>query len=178
MSDKTPRVFSEDEHMAILADRVTQETASLNTQVTDLSTENSELASKLDAAEVAKAAAEKAAADVQAAFDEFKANLDAEKASEARKTERLAALEGLTLPEGFLKDEARVNRIAKMEDEAYNEWLADIKESAAAVTPTKVDGLPAETAMAGTQVTAPTVTDNAKGTAPAATKFLFPTLTA
>jgi hypothetical protein len=177
MSDKTPRVFSEDEHLAILADRVMQDTASLNTQVSDLTSQNTELASKLDAAEVAKAAAEKAAADVQAAFDEFKANLDAEKAAEARKTERLAALEGLTLPEGFLKDEARLARIVSMDDDSYAGWLADIKESAAAVTPTQADGLPAETAMSGSQVKPPTVNETATG-APAVTKFLFPNLTA
>ncbi len=153
---ETPRTFTEDEHLAVLADRVAKETASLNSTVEALTTEKADLAAKLDVAEAARVAldAEKAAAVKD--FEDFKASLEAEKAALAKKDERLVAAKAAAahLPETFFADEDRVNRIVAMSDDAFTGYVADLGATNSA--PATTEGAPRETAVNGSTVTPPT----------------------
>lgn len=124
--DKT---FTEAEHIAILADRVTKETAGLTAERDTLSTEKSELQNKLDVAESAKVAAEQRAEKAEADFTAFKAELDEYATKVAKKDERLEAVKEVAahLGEDFLKDEPRIARIVAMDDESFAGYVADLK---------------------------------------------------
>jgi chromosome segregation ATPase len=169
-----PRTFTEDEHLAVLADRVAKETASLSESVTTLSAEKADLAAKLDVAEAARVSldAEKAAAIKE--FADFKASLEAEVAALAKKDERLVAAKAAAthLPEEFFTDEARVARIVAMSDESFEAYAADLAATNSA--PVVKEGAPRETAMNGSAVTAP-VADTTP-TRSAAYDLLLPTL--
>lgn len=168
-----PRMFTEQEHLAVLADRVAKETASLTNNVTTLAAAKTELETKLDVALAEKAAAEKAAADAVKEYEEFKAQLENEKAAAAKKDERLVAVKAAAshLPEEFFTDEARVARIVAMDDDAFAGYVADLGATNSA--PKATEGAPKETAMSGSSVTPP------KADAPAvsaAVSFLLPGL--
>lgn len=168
-----PRTFSENEMLAIITDRVANETASLTESVNTLTATKAELETKLDVALAEKAAAEKAAADAVKAFEDFKANLEAEKAAEAKKEERLTKVKAAAshLPEDFFTDEARIARIVAMDDAAFEGYVADLGATASA--PKSTEGAPKETAMEGAKVEAPKT--EAK-VASAALGFLMPHL--
>lgn len=176
MTTPEPRTFSEQEHLAILADRVATETASLTENVATLTTAKSELETKLDVAISEKAAADKAAADAKAEFEAFKTGLEAEKAAAEKKGARLEEikLKASHLPADFTTDEARVARIVAMSDEAFEGYVADLAAANTAPATAPVVG-GKETAMNGAPVTPPTT----EGTAPinaAALSFLMPGL--
>jgi chromosome segregation ATPase len=168
-----PRMFTEDEHLAVLADRVAKETASLSESLTSLNAEKAELQNKLDVAEAAKVAAETAAAAAEKALEDFKAELEAEKAAAEKKEERLAAAKAAAshLPEEFFADEARVARIVAMSDEQFAGYVADL--GATHVAPVTTTEVPKETAMSGSTVAAPSVEQTGPS---AAAAFLLPGL--
>jgi len=167
-AEETARTLSQDEHNAIVADRVARETATLTEAKTALESENTELKTKLadsekarETAEAAKATAEQALADKTAADERQKAA--AERFDERAKAVREAAYH---LTDDFFTQE-RLERAAAMEDDRFEEYVKELAEMAAASgkekpDPTKEtkDGAPRETAMHGSQVTEKAKTGN------------------
>jgi len=149
-----PRVFSEDEAYAIVADRVKNETSELNDKITTLTAEKAELANKLDVEIAAREAAEQKATAAETKHEEYLATVESEKAALARKDERLAKVREAAshLPEEFLSDSARVDRIVAMDEAAFDGYVSDLRDAAAAAPP-KGEQPPRETAMEGDKVT-------------------------
>lgn len=163
-----PRHFSEDELEAITADRVARETAELNEKLTAATTAQAEVASKLDVEIANREAAELRAKEAETKHEEYVQGQEAEKAALARKDERLAKVREAAshLSDEFFKDEPRVARIVEMSDEAFDGYLADMRETASGAS-TGSTAAPRETAMQGDPV-------NGQGKpAPAASNFLM-----
>jgi DNA repair exonuclease SbcCD ATPase subunit len=157
MAEATPvkdRVFSEDEAYAIAADRVKSETASLTEKITTLESEKAELANKLDIEIAAREAAEQKATAAEAKHEEFLAQAEAEKAALARKDERLTKVKEAAshLTDEFFKDESRVERIISMDEDAFDGYVADLRDAASAA-PAESGTPPRETSMEGDKVT-------------------------
>lgn len=149
------RVFSEDEAYAIAADRVARETAELNQTIETLKAEKADLETKIDVEVAAREAAEQRAKAAEEAHEKFVADLEAEKAAESRKADRLAKVREAAshLPDSFFEDEARVQRIVAMDDEHFEGYLADLRETAKDAAPrTTENDPPRETAMQGDKV--------------------------
>jgi chromosome segregation ATPase len=150
------RVFSEDEAYAIVADRVARESAELKDKITTLESEKAELANKLDVEIAAREAAELKAKEAETKHEEYLAQVEAEKAALARKDERLSKVREAAshLTDEFFQDESRVNRIVAMDDEAFDGYVADLRETAEKAPKGTGDSAPPrETAMEGDQVT-------------------------
>lgn len=149
------KTFTEQEHIAILTDRVAKETAELTGERDTLKTEKSDLESKLDVAESAKVAAEQARDAAVKELADFKAGIDELAAAEGRKDERLAKVKEVAahLGEDFLKDEARVARIVAMDEDSFTGYVADLSATAPAATSTAQP--PRQTAMVGAAATVP-----------------------
>lgn len=145
--DKT---FSEQEHLAILADRVATETANLTAERDQLVTEKSELENKLDVEVTARAAAEQRATEAENALVEFKSQVEADREAALKKTERVDKAREVAkhLDDKFFEDENRVARIVAMSDEGFEGYLSDLAEASKAA-PATTTGVPRETAMAG-----------------------------
>jgi chromosome segregation ATPase len=155
--DKT---FTEQEHIAILADRVATETAAITAERDQLKAEKSDLQSQLDVAESAKVAAEQAKEKAEQELADFKTGLDELAQAEARKGERLTKVKEVAahLGDEFLSEENeagkdRVARIVAMDESAFDGYVADLKATAPATTSTGAPA-PRETAMAGAASTA------------------------
>lgn len=168
-----PRIFTEDEMNAVLADRVAKETASLSENVAALTAEKADLAAKLDVAEATKVALETEKAAAVKEFEDFKASLEAEKAQAAKKDERLAAVKVAAshLTDEFFTDEDRIARIVAMSDDSFAGYVADLGATNSA--PAVEGGAPRESAMAGTPVVAPVVGETNTS---AAAAFFLPAL--
>lgn len=149
------RPFSEEEHLAILGDRVAKETAELNATVETLTSEKSELATKLDVAESAKTAAEQRALDAEKALEDFKAEVNDEREAASRQEARVTELRenAKHLDDAFFTDEDRVKRIVAMSDEQFAGYVADLSSVAPTAKPPAA--APRETAMHGAPVKAP-----------------------
>lgn len=143
--------YTEAEHIAILSDRLTKETADLTAERDALATEKSELETKLDVAEAAKVAAEQRVGEVEKEFADFKDGIEKEREAAARKGERISKLrEGAShLTDDFFQDENRVARIVAMSDEDFQGYLVDMGATST-VAPGSV---PRETAMLGDPAT-------------------------
>jgi chromosome segregation ATPase len=163
-----PRTFTEDELEAITADRVARETAELNEKLETVTKDRDEAQSKLDVEIAAKEAAEQAAAQAKAEHEEFVQKAEAEQAALAKKDERVAKVREAAshLKDEFFEDESRVARIVEMSDEAFEGYLADMRETASGA-PSGSSTAPRETAMAGDPVKGETKP------APAAGDFLL-----
>lgn len=151
MAEPADKKYSEDEHLAIVADRVTRETSTLSSEKAALETAKSELESKLDV-EIASKEAEKVRADgAEKALADYKAEVEGEREAAARKDTRVAAVKEAAphLDEEFFKDEDRVTRIVAMEDEAFEAYVADMKAVIPAGTPAakETKEVPRESAM-------------------------------
>lgn len=159
------KTYSESEHIAILSDRLTKETADLTAERDQLASDKGELETKLDVAESAKQAAEQAAKEAADALEAFKAEAEQEREAAARKDERIAKVKETAshLGDEFFEDEARVNRIVAMKQDEFEGYLGDLASTAK--TTTKTTAVPRETAMAGS---AP-----ANGTSSVASAFLL-----
>lgn len=144
------KTFSEQEHLAILADRVTKETASLTAERDQLATDKTELENQLDVEQTAKAAAEKRAEEAEKALDEYKSEVEAERESAKKKDERVAKAREVAghLADDFFEDEKRVERILAMSDEGFEGYLADLG-AASKSAPKTTTTIPRETAMSG-----------------------------
>lgn len=147
------RTFTEAELTAIVADRVARETANATAEVEKLRAENTELNNKLDAEISARQAAEKAAEDAKAEHEKFVADQEAEKASLAKKDDRLKAVREAAshLNDEFFKDDKRIARIVAMADDEFAGYVDDLKVTSGG-TPKENSGVPRETAMQGEQV--------------------------
>lgn len=148
-----PRTLSDDELNAILADRVTRETAAQQVRITELEAEKADLVRQVETANAATAT-EKARADkAEGDLAEFKNKVEAEKEIAARQDARLAEAKEIAkhLPEAYWTAE-RAQRFAGMSDDAWAAYLGDLREQAAALpagTPAPT-GQTRETAMTGT----------------------------
>ena len=127
MADRT---FTEGEAYALVADAVERETAAAKAtateaqgQVTTISNEKDALELRVTAAEEAKVAAEKELAD-------FKAAAETQKAQEAKRTDRTTRLAEVA-PSLKIEGE-RADRIVAMADEVFDEYVAGLREVAAA----------------------------------------------
>jgi len=147
------KTYSENEHIAILSDRVAKETADLTAERDQLVSVKSELETKLDVAESAKQAAEQRAADAEKSLEDFKAQIETEREAAARKDERIAKAKETAshLADDFFEDEKRIARIVAMVDEDFEGYLNDLASTSTTTTKTTTV-VPRETAMAGQQV--------------------------
>jgi hypothetical protein len=162
-----PKTFSEQEHLAILNDRVNAATETLTAERDEAVQKRDQLASDLDVAN-AKVESEKARAD-QAVQDleQFKTETAEREAAAARKEDRIGKLREAAsyMPnvDEFVADEKRVQRVVAMDEEAFDGYVGDLKAAAPPVkagerahltsVPTK-----RETAMAGEGATPPETT--------------------
>jgi len=162
------RTLSQDEHNAIVADRVARETAQLTGEKARLETENTELKTKLADSEKARETAEAAKATAEQALTEKTQADERQKAAAERFDERAKAVREAAyhLSDDFFTKE-RLERAAQMEDERFAEYVKELAEMAAASgkdkpDPTKEtkDGAPRETAMSGSTVTEKAKTGN------------------
>lgn len=159
------KTFTESEHLAVLADRVSKETASLTAELDQLRSEKAEIQNKLDAAESAKLAAEDRAKNAEQELAQFKAEVEQEREQAARKDVRVAALKEAAshLTDEFFTEE-RVTRIVAMTDEDFEAYAADLKVVAVKAPETASVGAPRESAMAGAPAAgAPKSTSAAEG---------------
>ena len=150
------KTYSEAEHIAILADRVSKETADLTAERDQLASAKTELENKLDVAESAKTAAEQEAAEAKKSLEDFKAEVESDREAAARKDERIKKVRESAehLGDDFFEDEARVQRITAMKDEDFEGYLADLKATAKVPAGGKTTThVPRETAMAGAEAT-------------------------
>lgn len=145
------RTFSEEEHDAILASRIQQETAALESdkaglaeQVTTLTAEKAELEAKIDVLTAEKAA-------VEAEFAEYKEDLERKAEVAKLRGERVSTVREAAphLAEDFLTDE-RAQRWAEMETAAFDDLVEGLKASAPAGGGAKTPAR--ETAMTGAPV--------------------------
>lgn len=148
------KTYSEQEHLAILSDRVAQETAQLSTDRDGLKTERDDLATKLDVAESAKTAAETRVTEIQAEFDTFKSGVEEEREAAARKDSRVAKIREAAkhLKDEFFEDVDRIKRIVAMDESAFDGYLVDLTASAVPAGSATVTAIPRETAMVGQPV--------------------------
>lgn len=125
MADKT---FTEDEHLAILSDRVANETAELTAKVAELTAENATLKTENDKLEAAKVTAEQAAEKAAQDLTEYKAEV--ERAAEIAKVrdERATAVKEI-LGEAFVTEE-RAERYAAMPEAEFASFVEDLKAAA------------------------------------------------
>lgn len=143
-------LFTEVQHLALLESAIKAETAKLAdekaelvAQVETLTSEKAALAAELEAektrADVLEAEKATAAAEAEAARKEmadFKAELEREKEVASlleQRVERVKAANS-ALPEAFFTEERQV-RWAEMAAGAFDAFVADLTESAAAVKP-------------------------------------------
>ena len=153
----TERAFSESEMTAILADRVASETAGLTASVDQLTAQVTELGGKLDVETSAREAAEQKAAVAEKALEDYKSDIAAREEAAKRKDERVAKIREAAshLPEEFYADEARIARITAYDDDGFESYLGDLRETAKGIQASTSPEPPRESAMHGEKVTAP-----------------------
>ena len=123
------RTFTEGEAYALVADNVARETAEAKERNTTLTAENTGLQNRIDVLDTEKAAETVRADLAEKAFTEFKTNLEAETAREAKRTERTAQV--AEAAPGLEMTDERATRIVAMEDEIFASYLTDLREVAA-----------------------------------------------
>jgi hypothetical protein len=130
------RTYTEAEHLALMADAVKRETASLSEVKESAETKVSELSARVDVLEAEKASAETKVTEVQMAFDTYKAEVERAREIETAKQDRVARVKAANdaLPETYFTDE-RVQRWAEMTEEAFAAIVDDL--TAAATVPVK-----------------------------------------
>lgn len=136
MAEATGRTFTEGEAYALVADNVARETAAANERVTTLEAANTGLQNRIDVVETEKAAEVARAELAEKAFTDFKTNLEAETAREAKRTDRTAKV--AEAAPGLEMTDERATRIVAMDDEIFESYLTDLREVAAKAKP-KID---------------------------------------
>lgn len=126
--ETTQRTFTEGEAYALVADAVARETAAANTEVEALKAANATLLTERDAMEVRATAAETAKAEAETALVNYKAEVETQKANEAKRTTRLAELAKVA-PKLEVTQE-RSDRIVAMEDPAFVDYLETLRQVA------------------------------------------------
>lgn len=128
------RTYTEVEHLALMADAVTRETASLTEAKDGAETKVTELSARVEVLEAEKATLETAKADADKALEDYKAGIEQLAALEKTKAERKDAVKAANeaLPETYFTDE-RTQRWAAMTEEGFTEVLDGIKAAAGLV---------------------------------------------
>lgn len=124
------RTFTEGEAYALVEDAVKRETAAVQTQVATLETQVTTLGNEKDALELRAKAAEDKAAEAEKALEDFKSDVESQKAAEARWAEREKTVKEVA-PKLELTDERR-ERITAMADADFEKYLEDIRVVAGA----------------------------------------------
>lgn len=121
------RTYTEAEHLALLADAVTRENASLSDAKESAETKVTELAGKVDVLESEKATLESEKDSAVKALEDFKAEVERAKEIEAAKADRKAKVKAANdaLADDYFTDE-RVQRWAEMTEEAFTAFVEDI----------------------------------------------------
>lgn len=137
VADATDRVYTEVEHLALMADAVTRETASLADAKADLETSVSEKAARVDVLEAEKAALETKVSEIEKAFADYKTEVERAREIETAKQERVKAVKAANdqLPDTYFTDE-RIQAWAEM-DEAVFAIVLDGLTAAAGVVGAK-----------------------------------------
>lgn len=158
----TPRVLTEDEAYAIVADRVQRETADRDSKIATLESEKSALANEVDL-KVAALTAETARADAaEKALADYKAEIEAEKAAAERTEARVATVREIKgLKDDFITPE-RASRWAQMDDDTFSGYCRELAEILSVAVTTPAGEPPRETAMAGAGVQEKKNTGNLK----------------
>lgn len=128
------RSYTEVEHLALMADAVTRETASLTEAKESAETKVAELSARVDVLEAEKAALETKVTEAEQALADFKAETEKAAAIAQAKDERVKAVKAAneSLPDTYFTDE-RVQRWAEMTEEAFAEVVDGIKAAAGVV---------------------------------------------
>jgi hypothetical protein len=142
------KLFTERQHLDILASSLERETSTLQAEKAALaaardelanalaaaSAENAELAGRADVLAAEKAAAETARDEAAAAFESFKADLAEKAAIAERKAERVERVRAAAphLADDYTGDAARQQRWAQMPEEAFAAHLEDLLGAAVA----------------------------------------------
>jgi len=152
------RTYTEAEHLALMADAVKRETASLTDAKDSTETKVSELTAKVDVLEAEKASLETAKAEIQKAFDDHKAEVERAREVEAAKKDRLEKVKAANanLTDSYFTDE-RIQRWAEMNEVAFAAFIEDI-------TPLTGASAGAKETAAFSGGTAPTSKETAKVT--------------
>lgn len=149
------RTFTEAEHAALLTAAVKNETATLTEKVETLTGENTELQTKLDAAEAEKSTVTAERDQIKKEHEDFKAEQAEKEQIAERKEIRVKAVQDANdkLPEDYFTDE-RVQRWAELSEEAFGDFIETVKvaptdpaktRESAAFTGGKTPKAPAET---------------------------------
>jgi chromosome segregation ATPase len=151
MADDTGKVFSESEHLAILADRVAQETATLTTSNAELQAALTEAQNKLDASDSAKVAAEQARQTAETELADYKTEVTEREAAAERKDVRVAEVKEKAkhLTDEWFTEE-RVARIVAKSDEDFTAYVDDLVSSVPAGEESRE--VPRETALLGARI--------------------------
>lgn len=140
-------VYSEAQHFSLVKSAVEKETSSLTTEKSelqsrvdtlesekaDLATQLSEAKSQLDILESAKVTAEAAAEEAKKSFEDFKLDLEKKADAKKKKAERSERVKAANenLNDAYFTDE-RTSRWAEMSDEDFNSLVTEMTEFAAA----------------------------------------------
>lgn len=126
-----PRMLSETEVDAIVADRVTRETASLTSEIENLKTEKAALAADLDVAQANLTTVTSDKETVEREFADYKDGIEQEREIAARTDDRVAKVKSAApaLPEEYFTPE-RAARWAAMEEAAFEGLVADLAPAA------------------------------------------------
>lgn len=127
------RTFTEGEAYALVADGIERETAAANTTIAEHEATIVTLGNEKDALEVRATAAEEKAATAEQALEDYKAEQETQKAAEGKRAERVAKVAEVA-PKLEITDE-RSDRIVAMADEAFDQYVADLKAVAPAAAP-------------------------------------------
>jgi len=132
------RTFTEGEAYALVADAVERETAAAKAEAEEIKAQNVALGNEKDALELRVTAAEEKAEAAEKALEDYKAEVETQKAAEAKRSERLGKVAEIApaLVEGDdEKVTERADRIVAMDDESFQEYL----DSLTAVAPQKAN---------------------------------------
>lgn len=124
------RVFSEEEHQALLRQQVEQAVADA---VSDRDSKIADLEQRNDVLEAEKAQLQQDKDTLQGEFDAYKEQVEQEKAVEQRKAERVGRVQAaaIHLPDDYFSD-ARKQRWAEMADEDFEAFVQDLEGAALA----------------------------------------------
>lgn len=179
------------EIVAVVNDRVNRETAELRTRAEKAETDLTTAQTRIDVLEAEKVAAEQAKAAAEQAAADLKAEVEAERASASNRDARKAALREVAahLTDDWFGQEVahgegklpRLEKIARMSEEAFAEYKAEIASAFEGVTVAPATGgtastsqgqPPRETAMAGSSASGNGQTGGGNAEPKASTKFL------
>lgn len=124
------RTFTEGEAYALVEEAVRRETAAAQAELAAATEKVTSVSNEKDALELRVTAAEEARAKAEQDLADYKAQVEREKAQEALRETRVAAV-AEAAPKLELTDE-RTARIVAMDDEQFTDYVASLREVSAA----------------------------------------------